>query len=121
MISPTCTANSASCGRSAICVGSNRSSCAEYGTSPIAQKVNSVRGAGVVADADGNSRPADAGPAGEGADGMMPDLGKYAETVLSAYAVSLVLIVVLVLLSLRRGRKVKAQLEAVEKKVRKNG
>jgi heme exporter protein D len=52
---------------------------------------------------------------------MMPDLGKYAETVLSAYAVSLVLIVVLVLLSLRRGRKVKAQLEAVEKKVRKNG
>jgi len=52
---------------------------------------------------------------------MMPDLGKYAETVLSAYAVSLVLIVVLVLLSLRRGRKVKAELEAVEKKVGKNG
>ena len=52
---------------------------------------------------------------------MMPDLGKYAETVLSAYAVSLVLIVVLVLLSLRRGHKVKAQLEAVEKNVRKNG
>ena len=52
---------------------------------------------------------------------MMPDLGKYAETVLSAYAVSLVLIVVLVLLSLRRGHKVKAQLGAVEKKVRKNG
>lgn len=52
---------------------------------------------------------------------MMPDLGKYAETVLSAYAVSVVLIVVLVLLSIRRGRKVKSQLEAVEKKVRKNG
>lgn len=52
---------------------------------------------------------------------MMPDLGKYAETVLSAYAVSLVLLVVLVALSIRRGRKVKAQLEAVEKKVRKNG
>ncbi|MEQ8876962.1 MAG: heme exporter protein CcmD [Phycisphaerales bacterium] len=52
---------------------------------------------------------------------MMPDLGKYADTVLSAYAVSLVLILVLVLLSVRRGRKVKAQMEAVEKKVGKNG
>ncbi|MEQ9242730.1 heme exporter protein CcmD [Roseovarius indicus] len=52
---------------------------------------------------------------------MMPDLGKYAETVLSAYAVSIVLLVVLVALSLRRSRKVKAQLEAVEKKVRKHG
>ncbi|KRS15842.1 hemagglutination activity protein [Roseovarius indicus] len=51
----------------------------------------------------------------------MPDLGKYAETVLSAYAVSIVLLVVLVALSLRRSRKVKDQLEAVEKKVRKHG
>ena len=52
---------------------------------------------------------------------MMPDLGKYAETVLSAYAVSIVLLVVLVALSLRRSRKVKDRLEAVEKKVRKHG
>lgn len=52
---------------------------------------------------------------------MMPDLGKYAETVLSAYAVSLVLLVVIVVLSVRRGKKVKAQLEEFEKKGGKNG
>lgn len=52
---------------------------------------------------------------------MMPDLGKYADTVLSAYAVSLVLIVVLVAMSVRRGRRVKAELEDIEKKVKSNG
>lgn len=51
----------------------------------------------------------------------MPELGKYAETVLSAYAVSILLIVGLVALSIRRGRKVKDQLEEVERKARKNG
>ncbi len=33
---------------------------------------------------------------------MMPDLGKYADAVLSSYAVSLALIVALVVLSIRR-------------------
>lgn len=52
---------------------------------------------------------------------MMPDLGKYADTVLSAYAVSIVLLLVLVILSLRRARKLKNQMEAIEKKVKSNG
>ena len=51
----------------------------------------------------------------------MPDLGKYAEAVLSAYAVSVVLIVALVAVSILRARKVKAQLEAVEKKAKQRG
>ncbi|MCA0919672.1 heme exporter protein CcmD [Pseudooceanicola nanhaiensis] len=45
---------------------------------------------------------------------MMPDLGKYAGAVLSAYGASLGLIVVLVAASLWRARRVKAQLAAVE-------
>ncbi|WP_076448342.1 heme exporter protein CcmD [Roseivivax lentus] len=44
----------------------------------------------------------------------MPDLGKYADTVLSAYAVSLVLIVALVALSVMRARKVRRALDEVE-------
>jgi len=52
---------------------------------------------------------------------MMPDLGKYADTVLSAYAVSLLLIAVLVLLSFRRARKMKAQLEEFERKAKRHG
>ena len=51
----------------------------------------------------------------------MPDLGKYADTVLAAYAVSLLLLAVLVLISLRRGNRVKKELEAVETKVKSNG
>ena len=51
----------------------------------------------------------------------MPDLGKYADTVLSAYAVSIVLVVVLVWVSLRRSAKVERQLEDVEAKVKRNG
>ena len=51
----------------------------------------------------------------------MPDLGKYAETVLSAYAVSIVLIVGLVLVSTLRAKKIKRQLQDVEKKVKRNG
>lgn len=50
---------------------------------------------------------------------MMPDLGKYADTVLSAYIVSIVLLVVMVLLSLRASRKARAELEQVEG--RRNG
>ena len=52
---------------------------------------------------------------------MMPDLGKYADTVLSAYAVSIVLIVALVAVSLIRAGRVKRQLQDVEMKVKKNG
>ena len=52
---------------------------------------------------------------------MMPDLGKYADAVLSSYAVSLVLLALLVLLTLRRGRKARRDLEAVEVKRDANG
>ncbi|QGX98757.1 heme exporter protein CcmD [Roseovarius faecimaris] len=51
----------------------------------------------------------------------MPDLGKYADAVLSSYAVSIVLIIALVLASIWRAGKVKKQLEAVENKVKSNG
>ncbi|MCC1492577.1 heme exporter protein CcmD [Cognatishimia sp. F0-27] len=50
---------------------------------------------------------------------MMPDLGSYAQYVLSSYAVSLVLIVVLVAMSMHRARKVKAELEAIEARVKR--
>lgn len=45
----------------------------------------------------------------------MPDLGSYAVEVLSAYAVSIVLLVGIVWLSWRRYAKTRAALEAVEK------
>ncbi len=51
----------------------------------------------------------------------MPDLGKYAVEVLSSYAVSLVLIVALVVVSVWRARAAKAALDQVEERVRKNG
>ena len=52
---------------------------------------------------------------------MMPELGKYAAAVLSSYATSLVLIVVLTGVSIRRARKVKKDLHEVEKKVKRDG
>ena len=52
---------------------------------------------------------------------MIPDLGKYGDTVLSAYAVSLVLLIVLVGLSLSRGRRVRATLAEVEDRAKNNG
>lgn len=52
---------------------------------------------------------------------MMPDLGKYAQAVLSSYAVSIALILALVALSLWRARKVRAQLDEVEARSRRNG
>jgi heme exporter protein D len=52
---------------------------------------------------------------------MLPDLGKYADTVLSAYAASLLLLVVLVVMSIRRGRKVRREMESIEQRVRGNG
>lgn len=51
----------------------------------------------------------------------MPDLGKYAEAVLSSYAVSIGLIVALVAVSVLRARKVRAQLDEVEQRSRRNG
>lgn len=52
---------------------------------------------------------------------MMPDLGKYAAEVLSAYAVSLFLIFAIVWLSIRAFRKSKAELDAVEARMKKDG
>jgi len=52
---------------------------------------------------------------------MMPDLGKYADTVLSSYAVSIALIVILVVMSVLRADKVKKQLDVIEKKLKSNG
>ncbi|MEM8729797.1 MAG: heme exporter protein CcmD [Pseudomonadota bacterium] len=51
----------------------------------------------------------------------MPDLGKYADTVLSAYAVSIAVLLVIVLASLWRGRRVRAELDAMEDRLRNDG
>ncbi|HMO08026.1 MAG TPA: heme exporter protein CcmD [Paracoccaceae bacterium] len=45
---------------------------------------------------------------------MMPDLGKYAGAVLGSYAVTLVLVAALVVLTLWRGARVRAALREVE-------
>ena len=45
---------------------------------------------------------------------MMPDLGKYAGTVLGAYGAALLLLVALVALTIWQGRRVKRSLEEVE-------
>lgn len=45
---------------------------------------------------------------------MIPDLGKYANTVLSAYAVTIVLLVALVGLSVVQARKARARLTEIE-------
>jgi len=45
---------------------------------------------------------------------MMPDLGKYATEVLSAYGVSLLLLVGIIWWSIRRSNRVKVRLAAVE-------
>lgn len=52
---------------------------------------------------------------------MVPELGKYAVEVLSAYGVSLVLLAGLLLLTLRRGRRARAALEQVEREVKTHG
>ncbi|QIE42209.1 heme exporter protein CcmD [Meridianimarinicoccus aquatilis] len=53
---------------------------------------------------------------------MIPDLGKYAAEVASAYAVSLVMIAGLVWFSLRQSAKVRAELRRIEaKREQKNG
>jgi heme exporter protein D len=45
---------------------------------------------------------------------LLPDLGKYAGTVLSSYAVSFVLIAALVVMSVLRSRKIKRDLAEIE-------
>jgi heme exporter protein D len=52
---------------------------------------------------------------------MMPELGKYAFEVLSAYAASLLLLGALVVLTLRRGRVVRAALKEVERESKRDG
>ncbi|CAG0911505.1 unnamed protein product, partial [Cyprideis torosa] len=54
---------------------------------------------------DGNPRASHARALGAGGAGMIPDLGKYAAYVLSAYGVSLALIVALVWVSVWRARR----------------
>ncbi len=44
---------------------------------------------------------------------MMPDLGKYADTVLSAYAASIVLLLAIVVLSVIRGRRVRRDMASM--------
>ncbi|MBW4708489.1 heme exporter protein CcmD [Roseobacter sp. YSTF-M11] len=51
----------------------------------------------------------------------MPDLGKYADAVLSAYGVSSLLLLLLVVFTLRKGRAARAALEAVEKRKNPSG
>ncbi len=50
----------------------------------------------------------------------MPDLGKYAATVLSAYGASLGLLVVLVAATILRGRRVRAQMTRMEERSRRD-
>ncbi|WP_299967312.1 heme exporter protein CcmD [uncultured Roseobacter sp.] len=52
---------------------------------------------------------------------MMPDLGKYADAVLSAYGVSILLLVALVLLTIVQGRRARRALIAIEKRSRNDG
>jgi heme exporter protein D len=52
---------------------------------------------------------------------MMPDLGKYAATVLGAYGAGLALLVGLVALTLWQGARVKRALEAVEARGKSDG
>jgi heme exporter protein D len=51
----------------------------------------------------------------------MVELGKYAVTVLAAYGVTILLVLGLVALSLRKGARVKRALEAQERRMAKNG
>ena len=49
----------------------------------------------------------------------MPDLGKYGETILTAYGATIILVAAIVVLSIVRARKVKRQLAELE--ARRNG
>ncbi|SHK75359.1 heme exporter protein D [Roseovarius marisflavi] len=51
----------------------------------------------------------------------MPDLGKYAEAVLSSYAISIAIIIGLIVVSVMRANRVNKQLQEIENKVKNNG
>ncbi|MEQ6247643.1 heme exporter protein CcmD [Sulfitobacter sp. HNIBRBA3233] len=51
----------------------------------------------------------------------MPDLGKYAAEVLSAYGLSLLLLAGLLVVTLRSGRRARAELARTEAEARHNG
>ncbi|NCQ23653.1 MAG: heme exporter protein CcmD [Rhodobacteraceae bacterium CG17_big_fil_post_rev_8_21_14_2_50_63_15] len=51
----------------------------------------------------------------------MPDLGKYADAVLSAYALSVVLIVALIVVSVLRSNRMRTDLQTIEKKLKTDG
>ena len=51
----------------------------------------------------------------------MPELGKYAFEVISAYAASLALLALLIAVTLRRGNVAKQALEEAERQVKTNG
>ncbi|MCX7565049.1 heme exporter protein CcmD [Sulfitobacter sp. F26169L] len=51
----------------------------------------------------------------------MPDLGKYAEAVLGAYGLSLLLLAALLILTLRRGKKARAALRRIEEETARHG
>lgn len=50
----------------------------------------------------------------------MPDLGKYADAVLSAYGVSLLLLVLLIVWTLRQGRRARRALQEVEQRSKRD-
>ncbi len=52
---------------------------------------------------------------------MIPDLGKYAGTVLGAYGAALALLVALVALTLWQGARVKRALEEIEARAKGDG
>ena len=52
---------------------------------------------------------------------MMPELGKYAIEVMSAYAASLALLALLVVITLRRGKAAKAALARAESEAKSHG
>ncbi len=52
---------------------------------------------------------------------MIPDLGKHADTVMSAYVASIILLVLLVVISVMRGRRVRSEMKKIEKRVIGNG
>ncbi len=51
---------------------------------------------------------------------MIPDLGKYAADVLSAYGIALLLLIALIVVSLRQSAKARATLEQAEQDTSKD-
>ena len=52
---------------------------------------------------------------------MIPELGKYAATVLSAYGVSVVLLLLLIGASFWRAKQVRTQLNRIEERIKQDG